>query len=107
MTCPETIFKSHSAFLDYFHRATADSLVITVKAATAPTDVEKGKNDPPTDSSGSDETIDGQNEEALQQISGSESVFTWEDVEYTVPYMGGQRKLLNKVSGYAKPGISE
>lgn len=44
-------------------------------------------------------------EETLQQISGSESVFTWSNVEYTVPYLGGERKLLNKVNGYAKPGV--
>lgn len=44
-------------------------------------------------------------EEALDSISSSESVFTWKDVEYTVPYQGGERKLLNKVNGYAKPGV--
>jgi ATP-binding cassette subfamily G (WHITE) protein 2 (SNQ2) len=44
-------------------------------------------------------------EETLEAISSSESVFTWKDVEYTVPYQGGERKLLNKVNGYAKPGI--
>ncbi len=44
-------------------------------------------------------------EEPLQQISGSQSVFTWSNVEYTVPYLGRQRKLLNKVNGYAKPGV--
>jgi ATP-binding cassette subfamily G (WHITE) protein 2 (SNQ2) len=44
-------------------------------------------------------------EETLQQISGSETVFTWSNVEYMVPYLGGERKLLNKVNGYAKPGV--
>lgn len=43
--------------------------------------------------------------DALEQISKSESIFTWQDVEYSVPYQGGSRKLLNKVSGYAKPGV--
>ncbi|KAJ9660864.1 ATP-binding cassette transporter snq2 [Coniosporium apollinis] len=57
-------------------------------------------------SSQSSDTLDGQaEEEALQEISNSDSVFTWKDVEYTVPYRGGERKLLNKVSGYAKPGV--
>jgi len=37
--------------------------------------------------------------------SGSESIFTWDNVKYTVPYIGGERKLLNKVDGYAKPGV--
>jgi ATP-binding cassette subfamily G (WHITE) protein 2 (SNQ2) len=65
-----------------------------VKAATAPSDVENGNKERiPSDSSASSETIGGtQEEEALQQISGSESIFTWEDVEYSVPYMGFHSK---------------
>jgi ATP-binding cassette subfamily G (WHITE) protein 2 (SNQ2) len=80
-----------------------------IKEATAPSDIEKGEKEQIlSDSSGSSESLgEAQNEEALKQISGSESIFTWEDVEYSVPYMGGQRKLLNKVSGYAKPGVSK
>ncbi|KAF8867215.1 hypothetical protein BDZ45DRAFT_609442 [Acephala macrosclerotiorum] len=79
-----------------------------VKAASAPGDEEKAVQYQPSSggSSETSQTLDGQAEtEALQEISGSESIFTWEDVEYTVPYMGGQRKLLNKVNGYAKPRI--
>jgi ABC-type multidrug transport system ATPase subunit len=75
-----------------------------VKAAAAPSDEEKTKH-PSTNSSGGSDTLGAQEEEALQEISGSDSIFTWENVEYTVPYMGGKRKLLNKVDGYAKPGV--
>jgi ATP-binding cassette subfamily G (WHITE) protein 2 (SNQ2) len=57
------------------------------------------------DSSGSSETANVTEEEALESISSSESVFTWKDVEYTVPYQGGERKILNGVNGYAKPGV--
>lgn len=75
-----------------------------VSAAAAPNDVEKAANAPSTSSSS--EAL-GTNEkgEVLNQISGSDSIFTWENVEYTVPYLGGERKLLNKVNGYAKPGV--
>jgi len=38
-------------------------------------------------------------QEALESITKSESIFTWQNVEYTVPYNGGERKLLNGVSG--------
>jgi ATP-binding cassette, subfamily G (WHITE), member 2, SNQ2 len=38
-------------------------------------------------------------------IARSKSVFTWEDVEYEIPYQGSKRKLLNKVNGYVKPGV--
>lgn len=58
---------------------------------------ETGLGDSPNDTEKEDE--------ALEQITKSDSIFTWRDVEYTVPYMGGERKLLNKVNGYAKPGV--
>ncbi|KAH6900556.1 ABC-2 type transporter-domain-containing protein [Thelonectria olida] len=44
-------------------------------------------------------------DEVLEQITDSQSVFTWRNLEYTVPYLGGERKLLNNVNGYAKPGV--
>ncbi|KAK5115244.1 hypothetical protein LTR62_001444 [Meristemomyces frigidus] len=47
----------------------------------------------------------GKEDEALQQITKSESIFTWRDVSYKVPYLGGERQLLNGVNGYAKPGV--
>ncbi|KAH7132480.1 ABC drug exporter AtrF [Dendryphion nanum] len=50
-------------------------------------------------------TGEKEEQDALNQISSSESVFTWKDVQYTVPYQGGERKLLNGVNGYAKPGV--
>ena len=54
--------------------------------------------------SSSSDNVDAEKEEAIQDIASSTSVFTWENVEYTVPYLGGQRKLLNKVNGYVQPG---
>uniref|UniRef100_A0A8H7N2E3 ABC multidrug transporter atrF n=1 Tax=Bionectria ochroleuca TaxID=29856 RepID=A0A8H7N2E3_BIOOC len=44
-------------------------------------------------------------DEPLEQLTESKSIFTWQNLEYTVPYQGSERKLLNKVSGYAKPGV--
>ena len=41
----------------------------------------------------------------VEKIIDSKTVFTFKEIEYTIPYNGGERKLLNKVSGYAKPGI--
>ncbi|OJD16727.1 hypothetical protein AJ78_03153 [Emergomyces pasteurianus Ep9510] len=37
-------------------------------------------------------------------LSTRQRIFTWTDIEYTVPYGNGERKLLNKVTGYVKPG---
>ena len=62
-------------------------------------DVEKGGNAGDSSASSSQET------DPIPKMSGSESVFTWTNVEFSVPYDGGQRKLLNRVNGYAKPGV--
>lgn len=37
--------------------------------------------------------------------ASSESVFTWNHVNYSIPYQGRQLQLLNDVHGYAKPGV--
>ncbi|KAI9817891.1 MAG: hypothetical protein M1827_001010 [Pycnora praestabilis] len=67
-------------------------------------DEEKG-GDAGDSSASSGRTEIGNDEETMPAISQSESVFTWKNVDFTVPYQGGERQLLNKVNGYAKPGL--
>lgn len=43
-------------------------------------------------------------EQKVRDIAKNTSIFTWQDVNYTIPYKGGQRKLLQGVDGYVKPG---
>ncbi|KZF25288.1 ABC multidrug transporter [Xylona heveae TC161] len=57
------------------------------------------------DSSPSTMTETDETTKNLKGISQSESIFTWRNVEYTVPYPGGERKLLNNIEGFAKPGV--
>jgi hypothetical protein len=40
----------------------------------------------------------------VDDIAKNTSIFTWQNVNYTIPYKGGQRKLLHNVNGYVKPG---
>jgi ATP-binding cassette, subfamily G (WHITE), member 2, SNQ2 len=56
-------------------------------------------------SSQSSGTIENEKNKVAEELSGSDSVFTFEDVTYEVPYQGGSRKLLNNVNGYVKPGM--
>ncbi|KXJ87357.1 brefeldin A resistance protein [Microdochium bolleyi] len=44
------------------------------------------------------------NEQAMERVEGNSAVFTFQDVNYTIPYEGGERKLLDNVQGYVKPG---
>lgn len=81
-----------------------------IKESSSPDDEEKAVSSGPgpasESSSGKLVASDTRGEgEALEQISKSESIFTWQNVDYSVPYQGGERKLLNGVSGYAKPGV--
>ncbi|KAM5351661.1 hypothetical protein ACJ41O_004384 [Fusarium nematophilum] len=79
------------------------------RKAAAPADAEKAAGG--VNSTGSSSTVladsapGGSTDEALEQITDSQSIFTWRDLEYSVPYLGGEKKLLNKVNGYAKPGV--
>ncbi|KAM0718631.1 hypothetical protein Q7P37_005702 [Cladosporium fusiforme] len=85
-----------------------------VKFQESPSDEEKGAAAGGSDGSSSTkkESSMGENpadekaqDEALANMAKSESIFTWRDVKYTVPYLGGERQLLNGVNGYAKPGV--
>ena len=44
------------------------------------------------------------NEKAAEGVAKNETVFTFQDVNYTIPFEGGERKLLDGVQGYVKPG---
>lgn len=37
-------------------------------------------------------------------LEKSSTTFTWKDLNYTVPHKGGDKQLLNGVSGYCEPG---
>ena len=59
------------------------------------------------DSSPSSGQLQTSSQEAheIPKTTDSESVFTWQDVNFSVPYQGGQKRLLHDVHGYAKPGV--
>ncbi|KAJ5612583.1 CDR ABC transporter [Penicillium lagena] len=40
----------------------------------------------------------------VPKIAKNTAVFTWQNVNYTIPYKGGQKQLLQNVEGYVKPG---
>ncbi|KAK4150582.1 hypothetical protein C8A00DRAFT_46061 [Chaetomidium leptoderma] len=72
-----------------------------VKTA-APADEEKGNM---SGNSSATAVPSGADDSAFKGLTGSDRVFTWEDVTYTVPTPAGPKPLLNGVNGYAKPGV--
>ncbi|KAF2874539.1 ABC-2 type transporter-domain-containing protein [Massariosphaeria phaeospora] len=69
-----------------------------------PEDAENGKTEQTganpvgeeSDSSGTNGTVKG--------VAKNETIFTWQNVNYTIPYEKGERTLLQDVQGYVKPG---
>ncbi|KAF2239644.1 ABC drug exporter AtrF [Viridothelium virens] len=44
------------------------------------------------------------NTKNAEGVSRNDTIFTWQDVNYTVPVKDGERKLLQNLSGYVRPG---
>ncbi|KAI5864255.1 ABC-2 type transporter [Durotheca rogersii] len=47
---------------------------------------------------------EGSSGDALQNVAKNETIFTFQNVNYTIPFQGGERKLLQNVQGYVRPG---
>ena len=59
--------------------------------------------------SGEKEITPAASDEALEQkrdvtVAKNETIFTYQNVNYTIPYEGKHRKLLQDVQGYVRPG---
>ncbi|KAK3113728.1 ATP-binding cassette transporter snq2 [Teratosphaeriaceae sp. CCFEE 6253] len=51
-----------------------------------------------------DESSGSEDESTVKGIAKNEAVFTFSDVNYTIPFEGGERKLLQNVQGFVRPG---
>ncbi|KAF2423406.1 hypothetical protein EJ08DRAFT_596084 [Tothia fuscella] len=50
------------------------------------------------------ESSEPKDETAVENLAKNETIFTYQNVNYVIPYEGGERTLLNNVQGYVKPG---
>ncbi|KAI2632390.1 ABC-2 type transporter [Hypoxylon sp. NC1633] len=67
-------------------------------------DEESGRSDEkmiPGDDIAAQKERDGK---AMQTVAKNETVFTFQNVNYTIPWKGGERKLLQNVQGFVRPG---
>ncbi|KAH3949707.1 hypothetical protein HBI56_022370 [Parastagonospora nodorum] len=73
-----------------------------METKTLPQDEENGKPEPisekhsASDNDESDKTVEG--------VAKNETIFTFQNINYTIPYEKGERTLLDGVQGYVKPG---
>lgn len=70
-----------------------------MEAKEKPGDVESGKTE---DSSAHNSS--GSEDDNVKGVAKNETIFTWQNVNYTIPYEHGERALLQDVQGYVKPG---
>ncbi|EXJ86854.1 hypothetical protein A1O3_03808 [Capronia epimyces CBS 606.96] len=52
----------------------------------------------------SDSTSTKRDESPMDQVAKNETVYTFRNVDYVIPYEKGERKLLQNVQGYVRPG---
>jgi hypothetical protein len=67
-----------------------------------PGDVESASNGNIRNHSNNDESDNSGGQ--VEGIAKSTSIFTFQDVNYTIPVSGGKRQLLKDVQGYVRPG---
>ena len=68
-----------------------------------PEDVETGDKEKGVDGNMNESTSEDSGEK-VTGIARSTSIFTWRNLNYTIPYKGGKKQLLQDVQGYVKPG---
>lgn len=71
--------------------------------SSIPRDEEEAVKDPDEKLS-EDESVSSDSNQAVEGVARNEAVFTYTNVNYTIPYEKGERKLLNDVQGYVRPG---
>lgn len=76
-------------------------------ATSSKTDEESGGDSTAKSEVDVDRATNGSNMEKAPSMGGvakNETIFTWTNVNYTIPFEGGERKLLQDVQGYVRPG---
>lgn len=90
--------------LTIFKRGQAPkSVTQAMEKGSIPEDEEKG-NPTASEKLAEDESSGSDSEEPVKGVAKNESVFTYQNVNYTIPYEKGERKLLSDVQGYVRPG---
>lgn len=64
-------------------------------------DEESGRSDPVANGDAERTKSD---EQITKEVAKNETVFTFQNINYTIPFEKGERKLLNDVQGYVRPG---
>jgi ATP-binding cassette subfamily G (WHITE) protein 2 (SNQ2) len=67
-------------------------------------DEESGKIEPAAATAEEKESSSDDDSNPVKSVAKNETIFTFQNVNYTIPYDNGERTLLQDVQGYVKPG---
>ncbi|KAF2139372.1 uncharacterized protein K452DRAFT_275615 [Aplosporella prunicola CBS 121167] len=88
-----------------YKRGQAPSAVKTaMETGNQPRDEETGKEQAAGTDQSRDATSSEDEKTNMKGVAKNDTIFTWQNVTYTIPYENGERKLLQNVQGYVKPG---
>ena len=77
----------------------------SIEAGKKPGDEESGKEVSPRVAESDGRSSDSEDEkEKVKGVAKNESIFTWQNVNYTIPLKGSEKMLLNGVQGFVRPG---
>jgi ATP-binding cassette, subfamily G (WHITE), member 2, SNQ2 len=99
--------KGGGAVTIYKRRQVPSSVQKSIENGDVPTDEESGAKNGGKSLPVSDHESSSSHQEKndpANKVAGNESIFTWRRVNYTIPYQGKERKLLQDIQGYVKPG---
>lgn len=80
-----------------------NSVSKAMEKGSIPEDEEKG-GVAGTEKLSENESSGSESDGVVKGVAGNESVFTYQNVNYTIPVDKGERKLLDDVQGYVRPG---
>ncbi|CAI9629153.1 unnamed protein product [Alternaria burnsii] len=73
-----------------------------METKTLPKDEEAGNSEPVSEKHSSSDNDDS--DKTAEGVAKNETIFTFQDITYTIPYEKGERTLLKGVQGFVRPG---
>ena len=76
----------------------------SLEAGDKPGDEENGKETHSGSVGGEEKSTDSEDDMKAKGVAKNESIFTWQHVDYKIPFKGDEKQLLVDVQGYVRPG---
>lgn len=97
--------KGGGAVTVYKRGQVPQNVVAAIETGGEVDDLEKSKSNAAGEFTGEKlDPISSDSDAGVKGVASNETIFTWQNVNYTIPVKGGERQLLRDVEGYVRPG---